>query len=174
MLSTNLRQFVFIVAVVMASSACKQSAGTASTAPVEIGTGSVCSLDGMPLGEFGGPKAQIHYRGVAEPELFCDTVEMFSIYMNPEQARRIDAMYVQDMGRAEWDEPRGHWIEARTAWYVSGSSRRGAMGRTLVPFSAEDAAKRFAGQYGGELYRFAEIRADMVNLDGGALHDQHM
>lgn len=155
--------------------ACSQPADDASrAAPVELVTGSTCALDGMLLGDFPGPKAQIHYQGEAEPELFCDTVEMFVQYFHPEQVRPIAAIYVQDMGSADWEQPRGHWITAESAWYVIGSSRRGAMGRTLVPFADQAAAAAFTQQYGGKLARFAEISADQANLDGGVLHDQRM
>lgn len=145
-----------------------------SVAAIEIDPGSSCALDGMLLADYPGPKAQIHYDGVAQPDWFCDTVEMFSIYLNPEQARRVTALYVQDMGKADWERPRGHWIDARTAIYVHGSTRRGSMGPTIASFATEADATAFAQAYGGKILRFADVTADMVVLDGGALHDQRM
>ncbi|NMG35684.1 nitrous oxide reductase accessory protein NosL [Azoarcus sp. TTM-91] len=141
---------------------------------VEIDRSTVCALDGMLLADYPGPKAQIHYQDKAEPEFFCDTVEMFSLYLKPEQVRGVRALYVQDMGKAEWDNPRGHWVDARSAWYVHGSSRKGSMGPTIASFGSEADAQKFAGEYGGKVYRFEGITADMVVLDGGALHDQRM
>ncbi len=145
----------------------------APPAPIELTRSTACSLDGMLLLDFPGPKAQIHYTQ-GPTDFFCDTVEMFSIYLRPEQQKRVRALYVQDMGRADWNSPTDHWIDARTAFYVKGSRKLGSMGPTLVSFALEDQAKAFAEKNGGKIYHFAEITPDMVALDGGALHDQRM
>ncbi|HSJ79954.1 MAG TPA: nitrous oxide reductase accessory protein NosL [Thiobacillus sp.] len=153
---------------------CGQSATSTAVAPLEISQGTSCALDGMLLADYPGPKAQIHYAGQAEPDFFCDTVEMFHIFLNPEQVRAVRGLFVQDMGRADWDEPRGHWIDAKNAYYVHGSKRRGSMGPTIASFALEADAAKFAAEYGGKVYRFADITPDMVALDGGALHDSNM
>lgn len=141
--------------------------------PVEIDAGTSCTLDGMLLADFPGPKAQIHY-AQGPVDFFCDTIEMFSIYLRPEQQKRIRALYVQDMGQADWDAPQGHWIDARSAYYVADAALRGSMGKTLASFADEAAARAFMEQHGGTLYRFDEVTPEMVALDGGALHDQTM
>ncbi len=142
--------------------------------PVEISADTSCVLDGMLLVDFPGPKAQIHYEGQANPDFFCDTVEMFAIYLKPEQQRPVKAVYVQDMGKAAWEHPAGNWIDARQAYYVLGSKARGSMGATIASFAAEAAAKSFAAEHGGKVLPFAEVKPDMAALDGGALHDQKM
>lgn len=152
--------------------ACSQSA-QAPLAPIEVTRDTSCSLDGMLLLDFPGPKAQIHY-DQGPVDYFCDTVEMFSIYLRPEQQKRVRGLFVQDMGRADWNQPQGAWIDARSAVYVQGGKLRGAMGPTLVSFADEAKAREFMAQQGGKLYRFNEITPDMVALDGGALHDQRM
>ena len=49
-------------------------------------------------------------------------------------------------------------MDAREAWYVIESDRRGGMGAPeAVPFSAQDAAEAFRGQYGGRLVRLEDI-----------------
>lgn len=141
--------------------------------PTEISKDSACSLDGMLLADFPGPKAQIHYQS-GSPDFFCDTVEMFSIYLRPEQQRRVSGLFVQDMGGADWNEPRGHWIDAKAAFYVKGSSRRGSMGPTLPSFAQQADAQAHAREYGGQVLRFDQITPEMVALDGGALHGDHM
>lgn len=145
----------------------------AATGPIELTPGASCSLDGMLLMDYPGPKAQIHYNQ-GPPDFFCDTVEMFSIYLRPEQQKRVRALYVQDMGRADWDNPKDAWIDARTAFYVKGSTKRGAMGPTLASFAREEDASTFLAQNGGKLYRFDEVTPDMVTLDGGVLRDRNM
>jgi len=169
------RRFMLTAAASGLLAACSQSdGGKAAVVALETDPGTSCALDGMLLADYPGPKAQIHYRDVAEPDWFCDTIEMFSIYLNPEQVRAVSALYVQDMGKADWDKPVGHWIDAKRAIYVFGSKRLGSMGSTAAAFSAEADAKAFAEQYGGILLRFDEVTPDRVTLDGGALHDQSM
>ncbi|HOW62062.1 MAG TPA: nitrous oxide reductase accessory protein NosL [Candidatus Contendobacter sp.] len=139
----------------------------------EITGNTFCALDGMLLLDYPGPKAQIHY-DQGSPEFFCDTVEMFSIYTRPEQEKRILAVYVQDMGKADWTKPLGHWINAETAFYVGFSRRNGSMGPTLASFAREEDAREFIKQYGGELFRFDQVTPEMTTLDGGVLNDEGM
>jgi copper chaperone NosL len=163
-------------AIALALAACDRAGGPGAAAfvPLEIGPGSTCALDGMLLADYPGPKAQIHYEGTAAPEFFCDTVELFSMLLKPEQVRVVKAAFVQDMGQADWDRPQGHWIPAKDGWYVLGSKRHGSMGPTIASFAQEAAAKKFAAEHGGKVLPFAEIKADMVDLSGGAQHDQRM
>ena len=60
--------------------------------PQEITVGTSCSLDGMTLADFPGPKGQIIYT-TGNLDYFCDTVEMFSIYLKPEQ-KKISQVYL--------------------------------------------------------------------------------
>lgn len=143
-------------------------------APVEIDRATSCELDGMLLSDYPGPKAQIHYAGQEKPAFFCDTVELFNTLLAGEQVRPIRAVYVQDMGQAEWEHPQGHWIDAKNAVYVVGGKRHGSMGPTIASFAQEADAAKFAQEYGGKVLRFADIRLDMVDLSGGALHDTRM
>lgn len=154
-------------------SACGPGQPPGAAGPVEITESTACSLDGMLLAEYPGPKAQIHYEQ-GPPDFYCDTVEMFAMLLRPETSRKVRAVYVQDMGSADWARPRGHWIDARSAWYVHGSSRPGSMGPTIASFAREADARAFAAKYGGRVVRFGEVTYDMVRLDGGALHDQAM
>ena len=162
---------LLLVASLMA--ACGKTPDNTVT-PVEITKDSYCSLDGMLLGDYPGPKAQIHYAGQPEPELFCDTTEMFSLLLKPEQARKVTAAYVQDLDKTSWDAPKGAWTDAKTAFYVVGSKKRGAMGPTIPSFGTREGAQKFADSEGGKVYPFAEITPDMARLDGGALQDQRM
>ncbi len=171
----HLRTLFAAVFVAAALAACGGDGGSGgSIAAIEIGPGTSCALDGMLLADYPGPKAQIHYQALAEPDFFCDTVEMFSIYLKPEQARRVTAIYVQDMGKADWNTPKGHWIDARSAIYVHGSNRTGSMGPTIASFATAADAASFAETHGGKVLRFDEVKPDMVVLDGGAAHDQRM
>lgn len=151
-----------------------KAAEQTSLTPVEIDRSTSCELDGMLLADYPGPKAQIHYAGQDKPSFFCDTVELFNTLLAGEQVRPIRAVYVQDMGQAHWEEPKGHWIDAKSAIYVLGSKRHGSMGPTIASFAQEADATKFAGEHGGKVLRFGDIKLDMVDLSGGALHDTRM
>ena len=151
-----------------------KAAEQTSLAPVEIDRSTSCELDGMLLADYPGPKAQIHFAGQDKPSFFCDTVELFSTLLAGEQVRAVQAVYVQDMGKADWNQPQGHWIDAKTAFYVLGSKRHGSMGPTIGSFAQEADAAKFAAEHGGKVLRFGDIKADMVDLSGGALHDTRM
>ncbi len=141
---------------------------------VEIDPATTCDLDGMLLADYPGPKAQIHFKDEAKPAFYCDTVEMFNTLLKPEQVKPIRSVWVQDMGKAEWEQPRGNWFDARTGIYVLGSKRRGSMGPTIASFSQEADAKAFTRKNGGKVVRFSEVTRDMVDLSGGAMHDSKM
>ena len=148
--------------------------GGKTITPLEIDGSSSCALDGMLLADYPGPKAQIHYAGQPTPEFFCDTVEMFALLLKPEQARQVTAAFVQDLDQTTWDTPKGAWIDAKKAFYVVGTRKRGAMGPTLPSFGSRAGAEKFAAAEGGKVLAYAEITPDMARLDGGALHDQRM
>ncbi len=153
---------------------CDSGGSGQARGPAEIGPGSACHLDGMLLAEYPGPKGQILVAGLVEPMFFCDTTELFNTVLAGEQALRIEGIYVQDMGQAKWEEPRGHWFDARQGWYVIGSKRHGSMGPTIASFAQEADARRHAADYGGKVLKYEQITREMVDLSGGALHDQRM
>lgn len=153
--------------------ACSPKAPVAIS-PAAFDAATTCDLDGMLLADYPGPKAQIFFGEQTRPVWYCDTVEMFSTLLRPEQVRKVTAVFTQDMELADWEQPRGHWFDARTAFYVVGSARRGSMGPTIAGFRKEDAARRFCDAHGGKVLRFAEVTADMVDLSGGAMHDHRM
>ena len=167
----KLRLTLISMAALLAVTACGR--GDAPATPAEVTAGTACSLDGMLLNDYPGPKAQIHYAD-GTTEFFCDTVEMFNMVLRPESARRIRAVYTQDMGQADWKAPRGHWIDARQAFYVQGSRAKGSMGPTFAAFAHQEDAAAFAKQNGGQVLRFGEVTPAMADLHGGAAHDEHM
>lgn len=154
--------------------ACSGEQGSVAAGPAEIVPGTACDLDGMLLADYPGPKGQILYADAKEPVFFCDTVELVSTLLRPEQVRAVKGAWVQDMGKADWKQPRGHWIDAKAAFFVRGSRKHGSMGPTLATFAQEADATKFAGEHGGKVVRFTDITPAMVDLSGGALHDTKM
>ncbi len=161
----------YSLALMVALAACGKA--PTSTTPVEIGDDTACALDGMLLRDYPGPKAQLQY-AESEPEFFCDTVEMFSMLLKPEQARRVVAAYTQDMAKADWDQPIDQWIDARQAFYVQGSDMMGSMGPTFAAFGRREDAEAFARKHGGKVLRYEEVTPEMADLRGGAHHDERM
>jgi copper chaperone NosL len=145
-----------------------------SAVAADFGADASCALDGMLLAEYPGPKGQLLVAGASQPEWYCDTLELLNLLLQPEQVRKLRGAWVQDMGRADWDLPRGHWVDARQAFYVLGSRRKGSMGATAVSFADAAAAQAFQAQHGGRVLTLADIRPEMIDLSGGALHDTRM
>ncbi|ODU75329.1 MAG: nitrous oxide reductase accessory protein NosL [Rhodanobacter sp. 68-29] len=158
-----------LLAVLLA--ACAQQVATPG--PFEPQAGAQCELDGMTLADYPGPKGQINYAD-GKTAYFCDTVELLSMLLQPEQVRAVAGAYTQDMGHADWDHPHGHWTDATKAFYVRGSRRHGSMGPTLASFAVRADAEAFAREFGGEVLGYAQITPDMVRLDGAAGGDMGM
>lgn len=154
---------------------CDQRSGFDERAqPLMLAEDTLCFYTGLRLTDFGGPKAQLHFTGDA-PRFYADTVKMFHVMLNPDpRAGAVRAAFVQDMSDSDWFAPGDRWIDARDAWYVQGSALIGPLGPTLASFSSQTAAERFATEHGGTTLRFADVNADMVIIDGGALHDTSM
>jgi len=169
----NSRHFLFVscALIIVLFDACSGEPPPAQ--PVEPVAGAVCTLDGMSLADYPGPKAQIFYDN-DPPVYFCDTVEMFAMILGPEGQRQIRAVFTQDMAKTDWDNPHGHWIDAHKAFYVNGSEKKGSMGPTFAAFAQRVDAETFAGKYGGKVLGFSEVTPDMADLRGGAAQDTGM
>ncbi|MTI99838.1 MAG: nitrous oxide reductase accessory protein NosL [Marinobacter adhaerens] len=143
---------------------------TAKAAPVNFATGDECHVCGMVITNFPGPKGQAITEKDQHVRKFCSTRDMFAWALQPENVNRNHALYVHDMAETEWASPDDTaLIDAREAFYVVGSNRKGAMGPTLASFAAKAEAEKFAMEYGGETMAFPEITMDHLN-SGMAMH----
>ena len=130
---------------------------------VAIESADECHLCGMLISNFSGPKAELFRKGITQADgdqvkKFCSTRDMFSFYFDPENKRNVTTILVHDMSKAPWDAPNdGYFIDARQAWYVVGSSKMGAMGKTLASFSAKTDADAFAIEFGGRVIDFSAV-----------------
>ncbi|WP_374584446.1 nitrous oxide reductase accessory protein NosL [Pseudoduganella sp.] len=147
--------------------ACGQAAR--SLAASEPADDAVCALDGMSIRDYPGPKAQIAYHG-GRVDFFCSLSELFEVLFGEDGLQGVGASYVQDMGQADWHRPRGHWIDARSAWYVLDSRAEGAMGPTIGTFARQEDAQAFARREGGRVLAFAAIRPAMLKLGTQPAH----
>ena len=74
-------------------------------------------------------------------------------------------MFVHDMSKMPWGSNSiddKHFIDAKTAWYVAGSEKMGAMGETLASFGLESDAQAFAKEFGGTVINFSDITYDTL------------
>jgi copper chaperone NosL len=129
---------------------------------VQIESSDECHLCGMLITRFDGPKGELFRKEQGEQVFkFCSTRDMFSYYLDPENKRNVAQMLVHDMSKMPWEQINDdYFIDAKTAWYVSGSEKKGAMGKTLASFSTKEDATAFSQEFGGQVLTF-----DAINLD---------
>lgn len=133
-----------------------------------------CFYSGLLLNDVPGPKAQIWFADESAPRHYADTVKMFHVLLSEYTTGKPRAAYVHDMSDSDWYVVDSPWIDAREAFYVEGAILIGPFGPTLAPFSTRPAAEHFAAEHGGTVLGFDDVEANMVALDGGALHDTSM
>ena len=152
--------------------ACDEPAEVAAPPPQELTREAIGHYCNMIVVAHRGPKGQIILADKEEPIWFTSVRDTIAFTLLPDEPKNIAAIYVTDVGRADWDSPEpGTWVEAREAWYVIGSDRRGGMGAPeAVPFAAKDAAERFAAKHGGEVTAFDGIPESAI-LAGDATGD---
>jgi len=122
-----------------------------------------CHLCGMIITGFSGPKGQLYKRGSEQTLKFCSTRDMFAYLLDPEHKHAIQTIYVHDMAITPWDSPDDEfYIDARTAFYVVGHSKKGAMGPTLASFSDKNIANTFVQEFGGQVYPFEDINQKLL------------
>jgi len=133
---------------------------------VAMESGDECHLCGMLITRFDGPKGEVFRKELGDKVFkFCSTLDMFSYYLDPENKRNVAQMYVHDMSKMPWGSDSiddKYFIDAKIAWYVSGSEKTGAMGKTLASFSAQKDAEAFAKAFGGKVVRLADINFDVL------------
>lgn len=154
-----------VAATLALAPGCSQEQETAVPAAFALTEDAMGRYCGMNVLEHDGPKGQVILTRIPEPIWFSSARDAVAFTMLPEEPKNIAAIYVSDMGAApSWEEPGAeNWIDARTAFYVVGSDRKGGMGAAeTVPFASEAAARDFAGRHGGEIVRFADIPVDYV------------
>ncbi len=159
--SSVFRRWGAALAMVMLLGACGKSE-QAPRPPVAIRADDVCYLCGMTISQYPGPRGEAYLRDDPRIYKFGSTGDLLTWALQPDIKNRVAAIYVQDMGATSWRHPRGHFIDARHAWYVVGSSRDGAMGPTLASFAHQVAARDFAHRYGGRVINYKEITLKTV------------
>lgn len=140
--------------------------------PQPIERGEECHLCGMIIAELPGPKGQVLVRGHSRALNFCSTQDLFAWLLQPENAVLARDVYVHDMGATDWERPSDDaFTDARSAWYVWGHPKPGAMGHALASFKQRQEAHAFAKGFGGTVYPYDEISLELIT-GAGAGHYQ--
>ena len=133
---------------------------------VAIENGDECHVCGMLITHFGGPKGEVFRKEQGGKALkFCSTRDMFSYYLDPENTRNVSQLMVHDMSKMPWGSDAiddKYLINAKTAWFVIGSTKKGAMGKTLASFSLQADAQAFAQEFGGQVLSFSDINLESL------------
>ncbi|MCG9754363.1 nitrous oxide reductase accessory protein NosL [Shewanella insulae] len=161
--SSSLFVSLFCLLLLGLSACGQESENNAVREAVAIEHGDECHLCGMLIGNFPGPKGELYLKTEETVKKFCSTRDLFSFLLDPEYRKQVKEIYVHDMARSPWQAPQdSHFIDARQAWYVVGSSQTGAMGKTLASFGEQKDAEAFAAEFGGQVYPFGQISLSML------------
>ena len=135
----------------------------ANASQMEVPEGAKCPVCGMFVYKYPRWAAMIEVNG--HKHYFDGVKDMMKYFIFdgdfPYDRNKITQIEVTDFYTLEA-------IPARFAWFVYDSKLYGPMGRELIPFRTEEAAKNFMADHGGErIVRFKEITPKMVMaLDG--------
>ncbi|MEQ6885472.1 nitrous oxide reductase accessory protein NosL [Salicola sp. Rm-C-2C1-2] len=147
---------------ILSLAGCGQGDTGANCQSIALSDGHQCTLCGMTISSFPGPKGQACV-DEGETLSFCSTNDLFSWAWQPDSKPRIGKLYVHDLSRTRWQSPSGEaWIEARNAVYVVGHKKEGAMGHSPAPFSNNKDAEQFAETHGGRILGFRELDWDAL------------
>ncbi len=163
MLSVGTRTLGFALLAFLLAGCNEQAGSDAAAVPVAVVSGDECHLCGMLILEFPGPKGELYLRNDTAVKKFCSTRDLFAMVLDPEYQHQVRQIFVHDMGKSPWQTPDDSaFIDAKSAWFVVGSSQGGAMGHTFASFSEQAGAEDFAKEHGGTLYRYDELTMAML------------
>ncbi|WP_299790118.1 nitrous oxide reductase accessory protein NosL [uncultured Shewanella sp.] len=161
-----MKKLISLMFLIPALFACSQGAIDAPQAEARaIEKHERCHLCGMMITKYPGPKGQVHLKGQSKVPKFCSTRDMFNFALQAENRRQISALFVHDMGATDWDHPGDEaFVDARTAWYVYGTSKKAVMGPAVASFKTQSQAVEFAREFGGAVLPFEQV--DLALLSG--------
>lgn len=134
-------------------------------APVAFDAHDRCNLCGMVIAHYEGPKAELFIKGAEDTAVkFCSGRDAFTFALQPENARRLLAFFVHDMGATDWAKPQDKaLIDATQAHYVYGHDIAGVMGNEPAAFATTDAANAFIAKHGGKLYTYSQVTLELLD-----------
>ncbi|MCL1056688.1 nitrous oxide reductase accessory protein NosL [Shewanella gelidimarina] len=144
--------------------ACSQQDSEVMTiAAVPIHEHDRCHMCGMMIKKYPGPKGQVHLKGLQVTPKFCSTRDMFNFALQSENQRQVTDLFVHDMAKTDWESPEDSaFIDAKTAWYVYGASKKAVMGPAVASFGTKEGAVKFAQELGGIVLSYDQIDTQLL------------
>lgn len=140
--------------------------GAEEYAPKPIADSERCPVCGMYPARYPLWHSQIVFKD-GEHSSFDSPKEMFRFMHNMAKYDKRHAM--KDIGKLYVpDYEKGNWLDARMAYFVTGSGANGPMGDDLPAFASNDAAKSYVQKSGGEVLGFEQVTPAVVG--GGHGH----
>lgn len=122
-----------------------------------------CHLCGMMITKYPGPKGQLSLKNETIVPKFCSTRDMFNFALQPENKRQITNLKVHDMSVTDWEHPEDSaFIDAKSAWYVYGTSKKAVMGPAVASFATKEGATQFASEFGGAVLTYEQITIELL------------
>ena len=141
-----------------------QDAGAATNGSVALTEKDQCASCGMWIQRYPGPKGEIVFEDGSNLK-YCSARGMACEYLKLDSAAqaKVKGLFAHNTQGNDWKKPDDAlFIDAKTAWYVYGSSMKAVMGPSLAPFAQRRAAEQFQKQYGGKLYRFEDLTKEIL------------
>lgn len=159
-----MKKLIILCLILPSLLACSQSeSGTPKQQAAMINQHDRCHQCGMMIKKYPGPKGQVHLRGATLVPKFCSTRDMFSFALQPENERQISSLMVHNMAVTDWVNPvDSSFIDAKTAWYVYGTSKQAAMGPAIASFGTKETAEQFAKEFGGAVLQFEDVDLELI------------
>ena len=153
-----------VLAAAVCLTGCSEEKSEKVPGPVPFDKHDRCLLCGMVIAHYEGPKAEVFIKGETEAIKFCSGRDAFTYALQPENARRLRAFYVHDMGRTEWANPADTALtDATKAVWVYGHDIAGVMGNEPAGFADKNAAQAFIQKHGGKLYGYTDVTLDLLD-----------
>ena len=142
------------------------ASGVTLNAARPVPAGARCPVCGMFPARAPAWAAQVIFAN-GDAQFFDSPLSLFR-YLNDvarfSPGRKADDIVV----RYVTDAPSRSWVEARSAFYVTGSTAKGPMRSGNLPaFASQEAARQFAAQRGGKVLAYADVNAGLVAQLGG-------
>lgn len=153
--------FIFIL------SNCSDSSQQQISHPaIAFESGDECHVCGMIITRLPGPKGQAFDKRSNNTKKFCSTLDLISWYLQPDNKPNVAEIYVHDMAQTDWDTPDDtKLIPAKNAFFVIGSNKKAAMGKTIASFSTLQDAERFQKEWHGTILKFNQLSIEIILRD---------
>lgn len=148
----------YIIAIVLTIAA----TAPAMTAVIEgIPSQTRCSVCGMFVAQYPTWVVQVHHADGSQ-QFFDGVKDMMAYFFNPEKYTTDSRGEIKEIWLKDYYSLT--WLDARSAFFVTGSDVYGPMGHELIPFSSKAAAESFLKDHHGKnILIFNEITEELVD-----------